>query len=178
MPQHEFMRMREEEITVGGLSGLELLARLEESDIQLNEIARKILKGQNFKFCVSTYRVKVTIQSLNELGLPNGGTLGEAIDAAAALGYRLCPLELGPHLRLAYLNQEEGSVGFEPSKHQAPPQSITVVDQRPDKDQSEYQGFYLRRIDGKLWLRGYTSWSGHVWQPSDMLAFTVPHNAT
>ena len=177
MPQHEFMRTREEEITVGGLSGLELLARLEDSGIQVNEIARQILIDERFKCCAQTSRIKVVFRSLCELGLPNGGVLGEAIDAAEALGYRLCPLELGPHLRLAYRNQGEGSIGFAPSKHQAPPQSITVVDQRPDKDQSEYRGFYLRRIDGKLWLRGYKSWSGHVWQANDILAFTVAHNA-
>jgi hypothetical protein len=177
MPLHESMKMLEEGITVGGLSGLELLARLESSGIQLNEIARQILTDENFKACAQPSRIKVVFKSLSELGLPNGGFLSEAIDAAVALGYRLCPLDLGPHLRLAYRNQDEGSIGFEAIKHQAPPRSITVVDQCPDKDQSEYRGFYLRCIDGRLWLRGYKSWSGHVWQPNDMLVFIVAHNA-
>ena len=177
MSLHESMTMLEQEITVGGLSGLELLARLETSGILLNEIARQILIDENFKACAQTSRIRVVFKSLSELGLPNGGFLSEAIDAAEALGYNLCSIDLGPHLRLAYRHQDEGSIGFEPSKHQAPPRSITVVDQRPDKNQSEYRGFYLRRIDGRLWLRGYKSWSGHVWQPDDMLAFTVARHA-
>jgi hypothetical protein len=33
-------------------------------------------------------------------------------------------------------------------------------------------GFYLRRVDGVPWLRGYRCWSGHVWAPEDVLVFT------
>lgn len=166
-----------QEITIGGLSGLELLERLQGSGIQINEIARQILMSENFKIHPRTTQIKVAFKTLRELGLRQGGVLTEAIDAAEALGYGLCPLALGPHLRLAYLDQEEGAVGFEPSRHQAPPRSITVVHQRPENDGSEYLGFYLLRMDGLLWLRGYKSWSGHTWQPNDRLAFAITHDA-
>jgi hypothetical protein len=35
------------------------------------------------------------------------------------------------------------------------------------------KGFYLRRIDGVLWLRGYRSGPAHVWSPDDRLVFAA-----
>ena len=164
-------------VSIGALSNSELLEHLEAAGIKINSIALEILTDENFRTQEQATTIEVVQKTVAELGLPNGGVLAQVIDAAEALGYGLCPLELGPHLRLAYIDQEEGSVGFEATQHQAPPGSITIVDQRPREDESEYRGFYLRRIEGTLWLRGYNSWSGHVWQPRDMLVFTLARNA-
>ena len=54
--------------------------------------------------------------------------------------------------------------------HQAPPGSITVVSD-PLIDDDVPKGFYPRRVDGVLWLRGYVSGPNHIWQPGDRLAF-------
>ncbi len=165
------------QVCIGGVSKADLLERIQAMGIKVNSIALEIFTDEDFRTQERESTIEVIGTTVGELGLTDGGVLGQAIDAAEALGYGLCPLELGPHLRLAYLDQEEGSVGFAATQHQAPPGSITIIDQRPNEDKSEYRGFYLRRIEGNLWLRGYKSWSGHVWQPQDMLVFTATHNA-
>ena len=33
------------------------------------------------------------------------------------------------------------------------------------------RGFYLRRIDGVLWLRGYRADAAHLWSPEDVFVF-------
>jgi len=40
------------------------------------------------------------------------------------------------------------------------------------QDDETPKGFYLRRIEGVLWLRGYRSWPGHIWSPQDMFVFS------
>ena len=82
-----------------------------------------------------------------------------------------CPLELGPHLRMQYLDQPEGGDGSPLTHGRAPAGSITVASFPLDESDETPKGFYLRRVDGVLWLRGYWSWAGHVWGPTDLLLF-------
>jgi hypothetical protein len=91
--------------------------------------------------------------------------------AALASGLQLAPLELAPHLRLQWRGQAEGRVGQAATRHRAPPGSLTVVSLPPVDDDAFPKGFYLRRIDGVLWLRGYRAAAGHQWQPDDRLIF-------
>ena len=164
-------------ISMGGFSKAELLDRMEATGTQLNLLALEMFSEESFRTQGPVCTIEVVLKTVGELGLPNGGVLSKAIDSAAALGFGLCPLELAPYLRMAWVDQEEGAIGFESTQYRAPPGSITVVDRRPKDDESEYRGFYLRRIEGTLWLRGYKSWSGHVWQPQDMLVFTSASNS-
>jgi hypothetical protein len=49
------------------------------------------------------------------------------------------------------------------------------VASRPlDESEETPKGFYLRRNDGVLWLRGYWSHAGHLWSPEDLLVFSRP----
>ena len=164
-------------LRTGGVSCKQLFAQLEKAGVRLNRLAVDALTNELFDTAEASSVVQVVFASLEDLGLSKGGHLSAAIDAAASRGYKLCPPDLGPHLRLAYLGQQEVPGPPEPAKHQAPPGSVTVVDQRPPEDGTDYRGFYIRRIEGAPWLRGYTSWSDHVWQPKDMLAFLAPENA-
>ena len=45
-----------------------------------------------------------------------------------------------------------------------------IADQLSDDDEVP-KGFYLRRIEGVLWLRGYRAGAEHVWSPDDRLLF-------
>jgi hypothetical protein len=110
--------------------------------------------------------------SVSALGFPDGATFAPIVERAAAQGLSLCPLELGPHLRLQRVDQEEGFVGQPASRHRAPPGSLTLASAPLADDEETPKGFYLRRIEGVLWLRGYRSWPGHHWSPEDMLVFT------
>jgi hypothetical protein len=39
------------------------------------------------------------------------------------------------------------------------------------------RGFYLRRVEGVPWLRGYRSGPGHVWSPEDLFVFARGRSA-
>jgi hypothetical protein len=110
--------------------------------------------------------------SVAELGLPRGGSFSQVLEQAIAEGLSVCPLELGPHLRLQFTDQAEGLVGYPPSRHRAPPGSVTVASAALADDEETPRGFYLRRMEGVLWLRGYRCGADHVWSPDDRFVFS------
>ncbi|MBL8516712.1 MAG: hypothetical protein JNM76_07055 [Betaproteobacteria bacterium] len=55
-----------------------------------------------------------------------------------------------------------------------PSGSLTVISPPPAEDDAVPKGFYLRKIKGVPWLRGYVSDATHVWQPDDHLVFCKP----
>ena len=83
-------------------------------------------------------------------------------------------MELGPYLRLQYLDQPEGFFGQPLTRHRAPPGSVTIASESPVEDDDFPKGFYLHCIKGVLWLRGYRSDAQHVWDPDDHLVFCKP----
>jgi len=155
----------------------ELLSSLREAGVELNEAGQALFADNRFTISPVSSVIQVAQVSVASLGYPQGATFDQIIERATGLGLSLCPLELGPHLRLQLIDQPEGSVGQPPSKHRAPPGSITVASAPLAEDDETPKGFYLRRIDGVLWLRGYWSWPGHVSSPEDILAFSLPNNA-
>jgi hypothetical protein len=52
--------------------------------------------------------VDLVVASVEELGLPDGVTRAEIYERAKELGLELCPAEVGPQLRLQYLDQPVG----------------------------------------------------------------------
>jgi len=161
-------------ICVGGMSKHELLAEIENTGIQLNEAARVLFAHDKFATSQAVSTLETVELSVANLGCAQGANIAQIHDRAAALGLSLCPLELGPHLRLQYLDQPEGYLGHPPSQHRAPPGSLTVASRELTDDVEIPKGFYLRRIEGVLWLRGYWSGLDHIWSPADRLVFCRP----
>jgi hypothetical protein len=156
---------------VGGLTKSELLQELQKNAISMNEAAESLLASEHFTISGTRYVVTTVELTVRDLGCPQGATIAEISARAAALGLGLCPLELGPHLRLQYLDQEEGYWGQPIRHHQAPSGAITVASETLTEDDTVPKGFYLRRIKGELWLRGYRSGPEHVWEPDDHFIF-------
>lgn len=164
-------------VTIDGVPKPALMSMLHQAGVRLNEAAETLFADDRFttvseKVVVET--VAVTVQSL---GLPKGGTFASICERASSEGLTLCPLELGPHLRLQLTDQPEGSLGKQWPAHCAPAGSITVVSAPLADDDAVPKGFYLRRIEGTLWLRGYWSSPGHVWSPHDVLVFARAQHA-
>ena len=159
------------DIQIGGLGKHELLEALREAGVELNEAARTLFAHEHFTPFETPSIIRTTEVSVADLGLPQGGTMPDIATRAADRGLFPCPLELGPHLRLQYLDQPEGHVSHPETRHTAPPGSLTVVSTPIADDEDVPKGFYLRRIDGILWLRGYRASLDHVWGPGDRLVF-------
>jgi len=161
-------------VHVGGQTKAELLGRLERSGVEINGSARVLFASD--KFVTSDVRTQVTTVELGvrNLGFPQGATILDLFAGATRLGLRLCPVELGPHLRLQFLDQPEGSLGRPVWQHRAPPGSITVASEMLSDDDEFPKGFYLRRIEGTPWLRGYRCAREHIWDPEDRFLFGGP----
>lgn len=161
-------------VRMGGTSKSELLAELQCHGIQLNEYGRDLFAHSLFTTSPVVSQVETVELAVANLGYLQGATFDRIHERASELGLTLCPLELGPHLRLQFLDQPEGHLGQPPSKHRAPPGSITVASRPLTEDHDTPKGFYLRRIDGVLWLRGYRSAPEDLWRPEDRLVFCRP----
>jgi hypothetical protein len=159
-------------VRVGGMDKRELVQTLREHNVQLNQAAETLFDDRRFTPLGQSQIIEIAVLSVADLGFGEGATYEQLTARALESGLVECPLELGPHLRVQFLDQPEGSAGFPATKHQAPPGSITVASSPLDDCYETPKGFYLRRINGVLWLRGYRSWPGHIWSPEDVLVLS------
>jgi hypothetical protein len=159
-------------VRVGGATKAELLSRLAAALVQLNSAAQQLFADSRFETSAIPRVINTIEIAVAELGLSRGGTWSQVLEHASGLGLSVCPLELGPHLRLQYTDQAEGFLGHPPSENRAPPGSVTVASAPLADDDDTPKGFYLRRINGVLWLRGYRSWPGHIWSSEDLFVFS------
>jgi hypothetical protein len=158
-------------VRIGGTSKAELLRALREAGVQLNEAAEALFADERFVTSVEPRDVDVETLTVGDLGFPDGATHAQLLARARARGLDEAPLELGPRWRLQLVDQPEGAFGAPLVHGRAPTGSITVVSTLLDARDETPKGFYLRRVDGVLWLRGYWSGSDHLWSAADVLAF-------
>ena len=158
-------------VSVGGKDRQQLLAELDEAGVELNEYARTLFGCDGFT-TLSTPHSLVTVElTVKQLGFAHGASTLDLYAQAESLGLGPAPLELGPHLRLQYLERPEGCWGYLLTERRAPPGSITVTSVPLSEDDQFSRGFYLRRIKGTLWLRGYCCSDTTVWDADDRLVF-------
>lgn len=157
-------------IDIGGLTKFQLIQKLQQHSILLNEYGERLLSNDKFTTSETKYTLKTVELTVRNLGFPNGATLPQIFRRANELGVDLCPLEAGPYIRLEYLEQPEGNTGNH-SQQQAPFGSITIASEIVNEDDDFPKGFYLRKINGVLWLRGYLADYLHVWNPDDHFIF-------
>jgi hypothetical protein len=176
-------------VRIGGMGKQALLAELARHGIQLNDAARALFADERFTTLARRRWIQTAEVAVAGLGFPQGATLPQIIDRARGAGLLPCALELAPHLRLQLLDQDECPASNGHTAHRAPSGSITVASVpltragTPARDASQAldqpashggetpRGFYLRRVDGILWLRGYWCDEQHVWSPEDHFVF-------
>jgi len=156
-------------VRIGGVHKSELLQRLRDHKVQLNHAAAALFEDPRFATLNRDQVIRIAAFSVSDFGFSGGATYGQLMARALESGWVECPLELGPHLRMQWLDQPDGILT---TQHRAPPGSITVASRPLDDSDETPKGFYLSRVDGALWLRGYWSWPGHIWSPEDVLVFS------
>src|SRR5258708_905169 len=161
-------------VQIGGENKAELLAPLPQDRGGLNEAARGLFLRGN----VITIRVRAQLRTVDllvrNLGFSQGATTFDVYTSAMRLGLHLCPVEVGPHLRLQFLDQPEGFLGQPVWQNRAQPGAITIASEILSDDDEFPKGFYLRRIKGTIWLRGYWSKREHICDPEDHFVFSQP----
>ena len=158
-------------IAIGGVGPAALRARLLAAGVRLNALAERLLADPRFPTAADPFPMALEVHAVGALGFPEGTDLARLRAAAEARGLFRCPLETAAHLRLAFLDQEEGAAGAPPLPHRAPPGSLTVFSPPLDDDADAPRGFYLRCIEGVPWLRGYCAPDDHLWSPEDRFVF-------
>lgn len=159
-------------IEYGGISKESLLKKLKESDILLNEYAEIIFSSENFHTSSQKQSILITEITLRELGFSKGMTIPEIKNVLGQFGLCECPLEAAPYLRLKLIDQEEIKV-LHPEKNKNPTGSLTIFSKILSEDINFPKGFYLRKINGQLWLRGYRCSLDYVWSPDDRFLFAI-----
>lgn len=157
-------------LLVGGLAQSDLLDRLTEAGVLLNEYAETLLSAAMTKGPSEPGTILIVERSVGDLGLPDGGTLPEVYEHAGDAGLGLCSPETGAYLRLAMLDQSSAPDRVM-STGRAPSGSLTVASPRLRDDDDFPAGLYLRVIDGQPWLRGYQCDDLHVWAAGDRFVF-------
>lgn len=169
--EREYDKVLSRAVCIGGMTKRELLSALQRNAIQLNEIAEVLFAHKGFETSEARSTVEAIDISVGELGHTRGATIAQVFDRAAERGLALCPLELAAHLRLQFTDQPEGFWGHPVSRNCAPSGALTVAARPLATDDGVSMGFYLRRIRGVLWLRGYRSPAEHVWDADDRFVF-------
>ena len=164
-------------VRIGGIDKGELLARLYQEGVELNAAGLALFAHSGFTTSMTSSIIETVEITVGDLGFDLGATIDRVVERAGQLRLSPCPIELGPHLRLQYADQPEGHIGHAPSQHRAPPGSVTIVSRQIADDHNVPKGFYLRRINGALCLRGYRAEPSHVWSAGDHLVFEASPSA-
>ncbi|MGZ0711329.1 hypothetical protein ACWPKO_23680 (plasmid) [Coraliomargarita sp. W4R53] len=172
MTQHHDIDGTAWDVTVGGFSREDLVARLSAEGVLLNAHAETLISGPAFDGVSPRDVVTITERSLADLGLVDGASLSQIYARAEAQGLRLSPPITGPYLRLA-LREQASAPDARLSSGRAPSGSLTVASRAPWGDDELPKGFYLRVIEGQTWLRGYRCDDEHIWSPDDRFAFRL-----
>jgi hypothetical protein len=161
-------------VRVGGMDKRELVRRLRERGVQFNQAAEALFEDERFATLGECQVIEIESVSVCALGFQAGATYEQLTARAFDLGLVECPLELGPQLRLHFVNQPEGPADYPVTRKEgrAPPGSIAVASTPLDDCEETPKGFYLRRVEGVDWLRAYWSWPGHILSPEDVLVFS------
>jgi hypothetical protein len=160
-------------VRIGGMAKPALFAALRSHGVALNEAAETLFAQDTFTKATDGGDWETMELSVAHLGCSQGATMAAILQRAAERGWSPCPLELGPHLRLQWLDQPDDGGDLTP-QHRAPCGSVTVMSRPLSPDEAVPKGFYLRHCQGTLWLRGYWSTAEHLWNPQDRLIFCRP----
>lgn len=159
-------------IRVGGRSRSEVKQLLHSANVLLNVHAETLLAHPSFD-APESQSLEVVQRTVAELGFEHGATLSQVFVAAKNQGLELCPLVMGPYLRLAMLEQEDAPDSVL-SAGRAPTGAIHIASEPSSEDVEYPKGFYLRVVDGQAWLRGYRCDDTYQWPPEQRLAFVMP----
>lgn len=144
-------------INAGGAAKAELRDLLRRHSILMNAQGEQLFESMP-EPATFVQQIHIVERTVRQLGFPAGTRSASLVQHASATGLLLCPLEVGPRLRLQYLNQPPGG-------------RIIVASERMLCRTPVPTGFYLQHRDDGLWLRGYTADPEHLWDPDDRFVF-------
>lgn len=155
-----------------GLAKPALLNELGTSNIKLNEYAYQIINSERFNPDGLSSSITIIECALADLGLTGGGNFSEINAAIVKFDLCACPVEFGPYIRLAYLEQAESNVE---TVNQNPHGALTIFSKPLFENEDFPRGLYLRNFNRAKWLRGYCCSDDYIWTSDARMIFQIKH---
>ena len=134
---------------------------LKKAGCRIGDWGNDILGKPAFTVSKEEVEVDLVIKSVAELGFPNGATRAKIYEKAIELGLELCPSEVGPQLRLQYLDQPNNEwllIAMEPISGSG---GVLLV-------------FDVGRVGGDRWLFAHCGLPGRLWRAACRWVFVQP----
>lgn len=97
------------EIEIGNFHNMiELVSAIEKANCVIGEWANDLMHQPSFVLSCERKKIQLTKVTLGDLGLGTRSSYAEICRAASNSGLIVCPAEVGPQLRLQYLDQPYG----------------------------------------------------------------------
>jgi hypothetical protein len=99
-------------VTLGTLNSVnDIRDALEAAHVHIGDAANEVLGRPAFTFSQTKIESDLVVVAVTDLGFGEAGApLGDVYTRAEQLGLALCPAEVGPYLRLQYLQQPVGEI--------------------------------------------------------------------
>ncbi len=149
-----------ESLQIGGQTGSELQGLMQKSHVKFSESTKDELDGPDFLTSKQPEQIDLIKLTVGDLGLGERPTTEQVYARILELGLELCPPEVGPHYRLAHLDQPMHDwvvVGMKP---------FTVRDGDPHV-------FRVERDAYGLWLGDRWAKPDFQWGPDGQFLFCV-----
>ena len=153
-------KIRRSALEIGGKTAKEIEQELREKKINISSYAQDMLQSKDFTTLKNPEQIELVRLKVRDLGFKNGATVVEIYQKAEELGLELCPAEVGPDLRLKYMEQPLNEWFVIAMKQ------ISDRGDRPDL-------FDLERHAGGLWLYHYCANPDHRWHPENGFVFRL-----
>ncbi|MFZ2012571.1 MAG: hypothetical protein WAV00_01975 [Nocardioides sp.] len=159
-------------VQVGGLTRSDLESALAEAGVRLNASAETLLADPLFASdeAETATTVEIVEGTLGQLGMASGATLQQIMAVAREQNLLPCAPFVAPYLRLAMLDQPSAPDSVM-SSGRPPSGAVHVASERLRPEYDYPRGFYLRVVDGTLWLRGFHCSDDAPWSANDRFAF-------
>ncbi|HLG48147.1 MAG TPA: hypothetical protein VKY24_18030 [Reyranella sp.] len=149
----------------------DLRCRLRQVNCGIGEYGNEILRSRKFAIATKPTRVRLTLVRVCDLGFSAHTSYADIRARAGEFGLNECPAEVGPVLRLEYLDQEVGDVlhvGMEAiARPRTYHQFLFILKHGADARRQQCTG-------SRLWLDGRLgNWAGAFW-PNDRFVFALP----
>ena len=148
-------------LEIGGRAVKELEQQLGDNNVKLADYSQDVLRSKDFPTLKNREQIDLVRLKVRDLFLDeNPHTTDEIYRKAEEFGLELCPAEVGPNLRLKYMDQPMNEwlyIAMEP-----------IADRYGDP----YVFSLVRRADG-AWLDDYWAYPFSPWSPVDELVFRL-----
>ncbi|MCX5774388.1 MAG: hypothetical protein NTX05_07265 [Fusobacteria bacterium] len=142
----------------------------ERERILLNEYALQLLNSTHCNVANEREVESLIVLSVKSLGFQKGATLSKMIERGKKRGLKPCSLTVALSFRVIF---DEEQSETEMTSGKAPTGSITVISASSSDTPEFPKGFYLRKIHGEKWLRGFSCSDDYEFNLEDRVAFCV-----